>query len=317
MIVLYNKVLWRFLAFVVFLALLYSGWAYFSESYRILGKQGLYDALAIFSFVISAYLVLLIAEVADSHYLRAFAYLITLIGFIIGYKFLWQDSAQINSWTMYWALWVFLLGAVVTLALWVIIVARLIVDRLTYGRPVVRTEKDEFAAAPTPPAQAGASPATSVGRGPIVAPPPFSATTCPYCGEEFDSQGKCACTRFEAVSAQPPISPQAPAPVQQAPTPKPYVKPARMTCVAGPAQGTVVEFEEGKEIPLGRTEGAALLSADKQVSRRHCSITVGDRVTITDAGSTNGTWVNRQRVSTVDLSTGDTVQLGASVFNVE
>lgn len=321
MIVLYNKVLWRFLAFVVFASLVYTGWIYFSESERILGKQGLFDALAIFSFVISAYLVLLIAEVADNHYARAFGYLVTLIGFIIGYKFLWQDSAQIDSWAMYWALWVFLLGAVVALALFAIIGTRLIVDRVTYGRPIVRTVKDEFAAQSAPSAHTGGVPgqASSGAGAPIVSPPPVAATTCPYCGEAFDAQGKCACTRFEAVSGHAAGAPRtvvASAPPSPA-APRPYVKPSKMTCVSGPAQGMLVDFEGATEILIGRTEGAVILSSDNQVSRRHCAISISDRVTIKDVGSTNGTWVNRQRVQTADLSSGDTAQIGACVFKVD
>jgi len=321
MIVLYNKALWRLLAFVLFISLVYAGWIYFSESERILGKKGLFDALAIFSFVISAYLVLLIAEVADNHYARAFGYLVTLIGFIIGYKFLWQDSAQINSWAMYWALWVFLLGAAVALALFAIIGTRLIVDRVTYGRPLVRSTKDEFAAKVAPSVQTAGTPApAATGTGaPIVSPPPAGATTCPYCGEAFDAQGKCACTRFEAVSGQPASAARtvaASAPPSPA-APRPYVKPSKMTCVSGPAQGMLVDFEGTTEILIGRTEGTVVLSSDNQVSRRHCTITISDRVTIKDVGSTNGTWVNRKRVQTADLSSGDTAQVGGSVFKVE
>jgi DNA-binding winged helix-turn-helix (wHTH) protein len=51
------------------------------------------------------------------------------------------------------------------------------------------------------------------------------------------------------------------------------------------------------------------------ISRRHARITVGDRVTLEDLGSKNGTWVQDTRVTGVAvLNDGDHVRLGSVLF---
>ncbi|MBV6458825.1 MAG: hypothetical protein HONBIEJF_01963 [Fimbriimonadaceae bacterium] len=71
---------------------------------------------------------------------------------------------------------------------------------------------------------------------------------------------------------------------------------------------------------IGR-EGAAelALATESTVSRRHAEISrTGDAVTVTDLGSTNGTFVNGQRLNGAqELRAGDTVQFGAIQFRFE
>jgi pSer/pThr/pTyr-binding forkhead associated (FHA) protein len=53
------------------------------------------------------------------------------------------------------------------------------------------------------------------------------------------------------------------------------------------------------------------------VSRRHLRLTVtSSEVTVTDLGSSNGTFVNEQRVTTSALRSGDRLQLGQCVLMV-
>lgn len=73
------------------------------------------------------------------------------------------------------------------------------------------------------------------------------------------------------------------------------------------------------ETTVGRDAGSELVFDDAGVSRRHALLVrAADTVTIQDAGSTNGTWVNGQPVSNVrELLPGDRVQLGSTVLAYE
>jgi predicted component of type VI protein secretion system len=80
----------------------------------------------------------------------------------------------------------------------------------------------------------------------------------------------------------------------------------------------------GKEHPLqpGATigrEGCDIVLADPEVSRRHASIRVdASGPAIEDHGSTNGTYVNDQRIEGVrSLSEGDTVRFGNTVWRLQ
>ena len=88
--------------------------------------------------------------------------------------------------------------------------------------------------------------------------------------------------------------------------------------------GEIIALEGKEEFTLGRaTEGQPLIpeidlnaynAYEQGVSRMHAMISIrGDRVTITDLGSANGTWVNGDRVSPHTarvLNHGDLVTLG-------
>jgi FHA domain len=74
------------------------------------------------------------------------------------------------------------------------------------------------------------------------------------------------------------------------------------------------------ELILGREDGSAdLVIDDPGVSRCHARlITDAGGVIVEDLGSSNGTYVNGERISgPVEVATGDEVQLGATVLGVE
>lgn len=74
---------------------------------------------------------------------------------------------------------------------------------------------------------------------------------------------------------------------------------ARLECVAGPSVGQVYRCSSGSSLTLGRTAGKCdiALPGSESVSSRHCRISVnGNRVTVTDLNSTNGTYMNEQRL---------------------
>ena len=83
------------------------------------------------------------------------------------------------------------------------------------------------------------------------------------------------------------------------------------------AQGERIRLALGQST-IGRNTDATINVTDDTVGRLHARIdttTVG--VTITDLGSTNGTWVNGQRAvdgATFQLHDGDVVQLGGAVL---
>lgn len=61
----------------------------------------------------------------------------------------------------------------------------------------------------------------------------------------------------------------------------------------------------------GRTPDSDIFLDDVTVSRRHADVLRQDgRFIVKDAGSLNGTYVNRERVDVAELSSGDEVQIG-------
>jgi predicted component of type VI protein secretion system len=66
---------------------------------------------------------------------------------------------------------------------------------------------------------------------------------------------------------------------------------------------------------IGRREDCDLRIPLGEVSRKHCRIVRdGDTLKVEDLGSSNGTFLNGQRVQEAMLSPGDTIQVGPVVF---
>jgi pSer/pThr/pTyr-binding forkhead associated (FHA) protein len=62
---------------------------------------------------------------------------------------------------------------------------------------------------------------------------------------------------------------------------------------------------------IGRSPDCGIFLDDVTVSRKHAVLLQRDGVfTIEDQGSLNGTFVNRKRVESAELSDGDEVQIG-------
>jgi DNA-binding winged helix-turn-helix (wHTH) protein len=98
------------------------------------------------------------------------------------------------------------------------------------------------------------------------------------------------------------------APVRTVETPGGAGKPARYWLIA---DGSSIPLNPG-EIVIGRSYDADIAIRMPKVSRYHAKIVVdADRCVIEDLGSTNGTWVNDERVRAVrELVHGDRIRIG-------
>lgn len=78
----------------------------------------------------------------------------------------------------------------------------------------------------------------------------------------------------------------------------------------GPGEGRYWSLHEGDN-DAGRNLAAAVFLDDITVSRDHARFHVdGGHLTLRDLGSTNGTYVNRERVDVAALEPGDEVIIG-------
>src|SRR5678815_213742 len=89
--------------------------------------------------------------------------------------------------------------------------------------------------------------------------------------------------------------------------------------LAGPYEGRVFCFTQPAPFLIGRSIDAHLcLTNDKFFSRNHCLLEITPpHCFLRDLGSTNGTFVNGQRVSEAFLENGAQIQGGETVLLVE
>ena len=111
------------------------------------------------------------------------------------------------------------------------------------------------------------------------------------------------------------------APVARAATPAPAKRtkkkaPTKAAIVEGEKKGSTLNLDQ--ELVIGRGEKCKLVLDDTYVSSVHARIFAkGDTYMLEDLGSTNGTYLNRQRVtSPVELHRGDQVKIGKTVLEM-
>ena len=97
---------------------------------------------------------------------------------------------------------------------------------------------------------------------------------------------------------------------------------ARPSALLRVEQGSVDEATISLDRPItiiGRRQGSDVVIHDTNVSRMHAQIRRdGSRLTLEDAGSSNGTMVNEARIeNSYDLKAGDVIRIGDAVFVVE
>lgn len=94
----------------------------------------------------------------------------------------------------------------------------------------------------------------------------------------------------------------------------------RLVVVDGPETGQSFTFHGADSFLVGRSPKAHLVldpRADRYVSRAHCLIDIRPpRLIVNDLGSTNGTWVNGQRVQRAVVGQGDEIRVGRTRIRV-
>ena len=113
----------------------------------------------------------------------------------------------------------------------------------------------------------------------------------------------------------------APVQARRAAGPEAPLPPARLVVTRSPSLAPGTQFETGP-VPLavGRSsENAVALVKDEFASARHARVEAKrDGVWITDVGSTNGTWVNGERMNgRRRLRQGDVVRVGETELRFE
>lgn len=120
----------------------------------------------------------------------------------------------------------------------------------------------------------------------------------------------------------------APAPARPAAAPPAAAPPKRKAARGVPTELVATDpperrgatFPIGTELTVGRAGGCAIsLPDDTYVSNLHARVfTSNGRVLVEDLGSTNGTFLNREKLtSTVPLSRGDRLQVGGTVLEAK
>ncbi|MGP7960945.1 FHA domain-containing protein [Sanguibacter sp. A247] len=85
---------------------------------------------------------------------------------------------------------------------------------------------------------------------------------------------------------------------------------ALLVTLRGPGSGSRFLLDSDT-VHVGRSERSDIFLDDVTVSRKHATfVRDGAGYAVRDSGSLNGTYVNRERVDTASLRTGDEVQIG-------
>ncbi|MDR1151562.1 MAG: FHA domain-containing protein [Bifidobacteriaceae bacterium] len=121
--------------------------------------------------------------------------------------------------------------------------------------------------------------------------------------------------RVAAPPVAPPSHPAADAGSRPSPSTSPAVPagrqaPTRLVVISGPLRGTTLPLGHG--LTIGRSATSNLVLDDEFTSGRHALITPRDGVWyVEDLGSTNGTFVGRQRLrAPVAVQAGSAIRIG-------
>src|SRR6478609_1634959 len=87
--------------------------------------------------------------------------------------------------------------------------------------------------------------------------------------------------------------------------------------ISGKYQGGECPIVNDKPIIVGRSSDLDMVLVEDMVSRKHARITMQqDQIWIEDLGSTNGTFVNGEKIKRARLKEGDRVLIGTSILRV-
>lgn len=87
--------------------------------------------------------------------------------------------------------------------------------------------------------------------------------------------------------------------------------------ISGKYQGGEFPLRMNREIIIGRSSDLDMVLVEDMVSRRHAKITsTASEVYIQDLGSTNGTFVNGEKISRSRITEGDRILVGTSIIKL-
>lgn len=87
--------------------------------------------------------------------------------------------------------------------------------------------------------------------------------------------------------------------------------------ISGKYQGGEFPLKGEKQLIIGRSSELDIVLVEDMVSRKHAKITLSaGKITIEDLGSTNGTFVNGEKVKTSRLKENDRILVGTSILKL-
>jgi hypothetical protein len=102
-----------------------------------------------------------------------------------------------------------------------------------------------------------------------------------------------------------------------APAPRPGGRSYVLRFISGKYQGGEFPIAPDKQILVGRSSDLDMVLVEDMVSRKHARIAMQtDQIWIEDLGSTNGTFVNGEKIKRARLKEGDRVLIGTSILKL-
>jgi pSer/pThr/pTyr-binding forkhead associated (FHA) protein len=100
-------------------------------------------------------------------------------------------------------------------------------------------------------------------------------------------------------------------------TPSGLAKNFALKFISGKYQGGEFPLKADKQIVIGRSSELDMVLVEDMVSRKHAKIMIANgAITIEDLGSTNGTFVNGEKVKQARLKEGDRILIGTSILKL-
>ncbi|MCZ6603221.1 MAG: protein kinase [Planctomycetota bacterium] len=94
--------------------------------------------------------------------------------------------------------------------------------------------------------------------------------------------------------------------------------PVSLSIIRGKHEGLTFDLRGESRAVIGRAPQATITLDDTLLSRKHCRIEfTEDAVLLIDLNSTNGTYVNKKRVETEEMSPKDFFQAGSNLFQIQ
>lgn len=87
--------------------------------------------------------------------------------------------------------------------------------------------------------------------------------------------------------------------------------------ISGQYQGGMFLLPTDREISIGRSSDTDMILVEDMVSRKHAKISIlDDQIIIQDLKSTNGSFVNGEKISKTNLHEGDRILIGTSILKL-